>query len=56
MLTIYLVENDTSAVFFEDKEDAQRYQNGYGAASGLTLIPIQVLPSSHPNNQNEEKE
>jgi len=42
--TAYMVHNDTYTIFFEDRDDAEIYAGQYGAASGLQVIEIVILP------------
>lgn len=46
MKKIYMVENDTFGACFESREDAKAFAGSTGAASGLVISEIDVMPAS----------
>ena len=45
-MKIYHVGNKVSSLFFEDLDDAEKCQGSGGAAVGMQISTIQVIPSS----------
>ena len=44
--TIYRAGNKTSGLYFESKKDAELYASQCGIASGVTVFPVAIVPSS----------
>ncbi len=43
---IYVAANKTSTMYFESKDDAEKYAGSYGAAAGIQVFEAFVMPSS----------
>jgi hypothetical protein len=54
---VYIAANKTSSATFQDMEDAERYAGNAGAAAGIIVTEIPVIPSqkSRPDCQSDEK-
>jgi hypothetical protein len=54
---VYIAANKTSSATFQDREDAERYAGNAGAAAGIIVTEIPVIPSqkSRPDCQSDEK-
>ena len=42
--TAYMAHNRTSTVFFESREDAEKYAGQGGATSGIEVTEITIMP------------
>ena len=49
ILTIYQASNDTSVLYFENEEDAQKYAGSAGVCAGINVCPVAVIQSQSKN-------
>ena len=40
---VYLVHNDTTSVYFSTREKAETFASGYGAATGLSIVEVDIF-------------